>query len=75
MTFRIERPFGAWSTNYERAYKPGETLECEIGAWLGLATQPATLESLAKGKGFIVGNRVIRPSGLIWTNRGYAIAT
>lgn len=74
MTFRIERFPDCYYTGRERLYKAGEELKVRVSAMGGLSTREATLESLPSGKGFIVGDRVIRPPHYIWTNFGYAIA-
>ena len=75
MTFRIDRFETSFYNGSERDYKPGETLDVLISAAFGLDSKPATLESLGKGRGFIAGNKVIRPSNYIWTSLGWAVAT
>ena len=75
MTFKIERHEFAFYTGKEINYAVGEQLNVQISACLGLDTKPAILESLPKGRGFIVGNRVIRPPNYIWIDEGWAVAT
>lgn len=74
MTFKIERPYVSFASGAEGYYRQGETLRVGISALLGFGTQAVTLESLAEGKGFIAGNKVIRPPRWIWTSKGYAVA-
>jgi len=74
MTFRIDRHPYSYYNGYERLYGPGEELRVQISALGGLSTRSANLESLPIGKGFIVGDRVIRPPNCIWTDKGYAVA-
>lgn len=75
MTFRIVRFEESYYNGSERDYEPGEVLKVRISAAFGFDSKPATLEALPKGRGFIVGNRVIRPPNYIWTDKGWAVAT
>lgn len=74
MTFEIDRLYASWGSGAEGYYRQGETLRVEIGALLGFGTRTVILESLAEGRGFIAGDKVIRPPRWIWTSKGYAVA-
>ncbi len=77
--FEIRRFETSYYNGSEREYKSGEELKVEVSALGGLDSQPATLHSLPKGRGFVVyykyksKPKAVGAGSHIWTNKGYAV--
>lgn len=77
--FEIQRFETDYYNGKEREYKPGEELNVQVSAMAGLDSQPATLYSLPKGKGFVVyyksgkQPKAVGSGSHIWTDKGYAV--